>query len=65
MNASNKAGTILPQDTGQSPSTVINPVLAIRRGRGRLGGSLFLDLLIQRARHAGLNRPGFPGGSNS
>ena len=29
------------------------PVLAIRRGRGRLGGSTFLDLLIQRARHAG------------
>ncbi len=53
MNASNKAGTIVPQDTGLSPSTVANPVLAIRRGRGRLGGSLFLDLLIQRARHAG------------
>lgn len=53
MNASNKAGTIVSQDTALSAGTVAKPVLAIRRGRGRLGGSLFLDLLIQRARHAG------------
>ena len=29
------------------------PVLAVRHGRGRTGGSTFLDLLIQRARRAG------------
>jgi hypothetical protein len=29
------------------------PVLAVRHGRGRTGGSTFLDLLIQRARLAG------------
>ncbi len=52
MNASNKAGTIVPEEAPLSPA-VAHPVLAIRRGRGRLGGSLFLDLLIQRARHAG------------
>ena len=52
MNASNKAGTVVPEEVPLS-TAVTNPVLAIRRGRGRLGGSLFLDLLIQRARHAG------------
>ena len=52
MNASNKAGTVVPEEAALS-AAVVNPVLAIRRGRGRLGGSLFLDLLIQRARHAG------------
>ena len=52
MNASNKAGTIMPAEAPASHA-VANPVLAIRRGRGRLGGSLFLDLLIQRARHSG------------
>ena len=29
------------------------PCLVIREGRGRLGGTMFLDLLIQRAREAG------------
>ena len=29
------------------------PVLAIRFGRGRTGGTTFLDFLIQRARRAG------------
>lgn len=53
MNASNKAGTIVSQEAALSPATPASPVLAIRRGRGRLGGSLLLDLLIQRARHAG------------
>ena len=52
MNASNKAGTVVPEEVPLS-TAVTNPVLAIRSGRGRLGGSLFLDLLIQRARHAG------------
>jgi hypothetical protein len=28
------------------------PVLAVRHGRGRTGGSTFMDLLIQRARAA-------------
>ena len=32
---------------------VKNPVLVIRKGRGRLGGSTVLDLMIQRARHYG------------
>ena len=52
MNASNQAGPVAPEEA-QLSSAAANPVLAIRRGRGRLGGSLFLDLLIQRARHAG------------
>ena len=32
------------------------PVLAIRFGRGRTGGTTFLDFLIQRARRAGRGR---------
>ena len=53
MNASNKPGDVSPPKATQAPISTPSPVLAIRRGRGRLGGSLFLDLLIQRARHAG------------
>ena len=30
-----------------------NPVLVIRKGRGRLGGSTVLDVMIQRARFHG------------
>ena len=38
------------------------PVLAVRFGRGRTGGTTVLDFLIQRARRAGLqNRGGDPG----
>ena len=53
MNASNKPADVSPAKATQAPISTPAPVLAIRRGRGRLGGSLFLDLLIQRARHAG------------
>jgi hypothetical protein len=35
------------------PGSERAPVLAVRHGRGRTGGSTFLDLLIQRARRAG------------
>ena len=55
MNASNKAaGTpAASTDMSQALQASLSPVLAIRRGRGRLGGSTFLDLLIQRSRQAG------------
>lgn len=36
----------------ETPAVVRRPVLAQRKGRGRLGGSRFLDLLVQRARAA-------------
>ena len=52
MNAHNKPGRSPVSEIGVSLAS-LRPVLAIRRGRGRLGGSTFLDLLIQRARHAG------------
>jgi len=35
------------------PAAARTSVLAVRHGRGRTGGSTFLDLLIQRARRAG------------
>lgn len=35
------------------PGSERAPVLAVRHGRGRTGGSTFLDLLIQRARRVG------------
>lgn len=55
MNASNKAAGTPAASTELSPAlqASLSPVLAIRRGRGRLGGSTFLDLLIQRSRQAG------------
>ena len=52
MNAHNKAEQAAALDAAALPP-LPQPVLAIRRGRGRLGGSTFLDLLIQRARHGG------------
>lgn len=38
--------------TAALPTAAIQPVLGIRMGRGRTGGSTFLDALIQRARAA-------------
>lgn len=54
MNAQSKAVVPAPDvpGTNETSSVVRRPVLAQRKGRGRLGGSRFLDLLVQRARAA-------------
>lgn len=52
MNAQSKTvvrGTDAPESS-EAATIVRRPVLAQRKGRGRLGGSRFLDLLVQRAR---------------
>lgn len=54
MNAQPKTvvrGADAPESS-EPTSVVRRPVLAQRKGRGRLGGSRFLDLLVQRARAA-------------
>lgn len=43
------------EEVGEQEDGERAPVLAVRLGRGRTGGSTFLDLLIQRARRAGRN----------
>ena len=45
------APTTLPTDI--KAASVRRPVCVVRLGRGRLGGSTFMDLIIQRARYAG------------
>lgn len=55
MNAQSKTvvrGTDAPESS-EPAAAVRRPVLAQRKGRGRLGGSRFLDLLVQRGRAAG------------
>ena len=42
-----------PGDAAKPQGGENKPCLVIREGRGRLGGTMFLDLLIQRAREAG------------
>lgn len=49
MMSARRRGEFLPAGLAEPR----RPVVAIRFGRGRTGGSTFLDLLIQLARHAG------------
>ena len=49
------AGALPRSVLGGSPGRID---LIVREGRGRLGGTMFLDLLIQRARENGRARRG-------
>src|ERR1700761_6968712 len=49
MDGIERSGTV----TAQTSSLDKRPVMGIRLGRGRTGGSTFVDMLIQRARAGG------------